>query len=87
MTRRPSSFTAVLALTLGTAAVAACLCATGLAAWADGLPDGALARAASDAAHGLDDAMKAVGADRPVAALHRLAQRAQQARLPGAGPR
>ena len=76
-----SSYGAVLALTLAAAGICACLSSAGLAAWADALPDSAAARAASTAAHALDDTMTQLGVNRPAAALQATVRRAEAARL------
>lgn len=66
---RTNTYRQVLVLTLSAAIICACLGSAGLAAWADNLPDSALARAASAGAHRLDDAMVALGANRLAAAI------------------
>ncbi len=60
-----STYIGVLTLTLVAALITACLGSAGLAAWADALPDSAASRAASSAAHHIDDAMTYLGVNRP----------------------
>jgi len=67
---RHPTYATVLAVTLIAALLTACLGSTGLASWADGLPDSALARAAAAGAHGLDSVMTSLHINALPARLH-----------------
>ena len=71
---RHPSYATVLAVTLIAAILTACLGSTGLASWADGLPDSALARAAAAGAHRLDSAMTSLHVNTLPARLHAAVQ-------------
>ena len=71
---RHPTYANVLALTLIAAVFTACLGSTGLASWADGLPDSALARAAAAGTHRLDWAMTSLHINALPARLHAAVQ-------------
>jgi len=76
-----TSYIKVLSLTLSAAAICACMGSAGLAAWADNLPDSALARQASTAAHALDGVMTALGAGHAGAAVQSWVRQAEARRF------
>ena len=74
----------VLATTLMAGVTCALLSTPGVAAWTDNLPDSAVARWASAAAHALDDAMVRVGANRPAAYIQAVTRAQEAQKFPGA---